>query len=100
MAATSVTCVSELPEQRGRFVILHTGLTLLVLVDQDVQGRVHAGPDVVLCHLDDEQRFADHILNCLVWPTKQGGWVKRVILAVTTLQNACRAQILLLQLRT
>src|SRR5262245_41657917 len=43
--------IAELPEERRWIIVLNAGLALIVLVDQDSQRCVQAGPDVVLGHL-------------------------------------------------
>src|SRR5262245_25111362 len=55
--------VAELPEQRGRPVVLHAGLSFLVLVEQHAQWGIKPGPDVVPRHLEGEQRVADDVLD-------------------------------------
>src|SRR5262249_28232100 len=57
--------IPELPEQRGRLVVLHAGLPLFVLIDQQPCRGVQADPDVVLHHLDGDQDITELILDRL-----------------------------------
>ena len=67
--------VAELSEERGRLVVLHTGLSVFVLVEQHPQRCIKAGPDVMLGHLDGEERIANEILDRFFLLADQGAGV-------------------------
>jgi hypothetical protein len=68
-------CLTELAKERGRPVILHAGLSSIVLVDQHPPRDVQARPDVVLRHLEGAQGLpTTYRIAFRFWPGRRNSF--------------------------
>lgn len=57
--------IVELAEQGGRLVVFEAGVPLVVLVDKQPQGSVQTCSNIVLRHLEGNERIANNVLYSL-----------------------------------